>query len=155
MDPDRAKEIVYRSLHLNPNSPVALTVAAWIEAVTNPGEALQLLRRAERMSPRDPRAWFMAAAATLAHLVEERYAQAASCAKKALAQNPRFAITLRHLAISLAKMGELDQAAEAMKKMLEIEPQLTVSKLRARIAFLPQSVWTNFAEGLRLAGLPE
>ncbi|MGH8703088.1 MAG: winged helix-turn-helix domain-containing protein [Burkholderiales bacterium] len=156
MDPHRAKDVVYRSLHLNPNSAIALTIAAWIEApLPNPGKALQLLQRAERLSPRDPRAWFMATAAALAHFVDGAYDQSALFAKKALAQNPRFAIALRLLAASLAKTGELDQAAETMKKVLEIEPQLTASKLRARLPFMPQSIWTNLAEGLRLAGLPE
>jgi TolB-like protein len=156
MDAQRALDIVYHSLHLNPNSAIALTIAAWIEAsLANSGKAMQLLQRAERLSPRDQRAWFIAAGVALAHLVEERYEQAASSAKKALAQNPRFAIALRHLAISLVNMGELDQAAETMKKMLEIEPQLTLSKLRARLTFIPSSIWSSFAEGLRRAGLPE
>ena len=155
-DPYRAKDIAYRSLHLNPNSAIALTIAAFIEApLANPGKALQLLQRAERLSPRDPRAWFMATAAALAHLVDANYEAAASCAKRALAQNPRFAMALRLLAASLAKMGELDQAAETMQKMLEIEPQLTVSKLRARLTFMPQSIWMNLAEGLCLAELPQ
>jgi hypothetical protein len=42
-----------------------------------------------------------------------------------------------------------------MKKILEIEPQITASKLRARLPFMPQDIWTNLAEGLVLAGLPE
>ncbi len=75
--------------------------------------------------------------------------------EKSLGPEPRFAIALRMLAASLAKTGELDQAAEAMKKMLEIEPQLTLSRLRTRLTFMPQSIWINLAEGLRLAGLPE
>jgi tetratricopeptide (TPR) repeat protein len=123
MDPLRAKDIAYRSIHLNPNSAIALTIAAWIEApLPNPRTALQLLQRAERLSPRDPRAWSMATAQVLSHFVEENYEQSANCAKRALAQNPRFAIALRLLAASLAKSGALDQGAEAMKKVLEIEP---------------------------------
>jgi len=156
MDPHRAKDVAYRSLHLNPNSAIALTIAAWIEApLPNSDQALQLLERAERLSPRDPRGWSMATAAALAYFVEGRYDKAASSAKKALAQNPRFAIALRLLAASLAKMQELDQASEAMKKVLEIEPQLTASKLRARLPFMPQSIWSNLADGLRVAGLPD
>ena len=42
-----------------------------------------------------------------------------------------------------------------MKKVLEIEPDLTTTKLRARLPFMPQSIWTNLAEGLILAGMPE
>jgi len=156
MDPVRAKDIAYRSIHLNPNSAIALTIAAWIEApLPNPRTALQLLQRAERLSPRDPRAWSMATAQALAHFVEGNYEQSANCAKRALAQNPRFAIALRLLAASLAKTGALDQGAEVMKKVLEIEPQLTATKLRARVPFMPESIWKNLAEGLMLAGMPE
>ena len=156
MDPLRAKDVAYRSIHLNPNSAIALTIAAWIEApLPNPKVALQLLQRAERLSPRDPRAWSMATAQALAHFVEGNYEQSASCAKKALAQNPRFAIALRLLAASLTKTGALDQGAEAMKKVLEIEPQLTTTKLRTRVPFMPQSIWANLVEGLILAGMPE
>ena len=156
MDPHRAKDVAYRSIHLNPNSAIALTIAAWIEApLPNPQMALQLLQRAERLSPRDPRAWSMATARSLAHFVEGNYEQGATCAKKALAQNPRFAIALRLLAACLAKMGALDQASDTMKKILEIEPQLTASRLRARLPFMPQDIWTNLKEGLVLAGLPK
>jgi len=91
----------------------------------------------------------------LAHLVDGRFDQAAASAKTALAQNPRFAIALRLLAASLASMGEIDQASEVMRKMREIEPQLTATKLRARLPFMPQSIWASLSKGLLLAGLPE
>ena len=97
----------------------------------------------------------MATAQALAYFVEENYEQSANCAKKALAQNPRFAIALRLLAASLANMGALDQGAETMKKVLVIEPQLTMTKLRARLPFMPQSIWAKLAQGLTLAGMPE
>jgi tetratricopeptide (TPR) repeat protein len=156
MDPRRAKGIAYRSIHLNPNSAIALTIAAWIEApLPNARVALQLLERAERISPRDPRAWSMATARALAHFVDQNYELSATSAQKALAQNPRYAIALRLLAASLAKVGALDHASETMKRVLDIEPQLTASKLRARVPFMPQHIWANLSEGLVAAGLPE
>jgi tetratricopeptide (TPR) repeat protein len=148
MDPLRAKDVAYRSIHLNPNSAIALTIAAWIEApLPNPKMAMQVLQRAERLSPRDPRGWSMATAQALVHFVEGNYEQALIRAKKALAQNPRFAIALRLLAASFAKTGALDQAAETMKKILEIEPQLTASRLRARLSFMPQSIGRTWKQG--------
>ena len=42
-----------------------------------------------------------------------------------------------------------------MTEVLRIDPQLTRAKLRARLAFMPESLWNNFAEGLRIAGLPD
>ena len=88
-DAHRARELLGRSLQLNPNSAIALTTAAWNEAMLgNPQKALELLERAERLSPRDPRAWYMASAAALTHFAAGRFEEAVACAKRALAQNP-------------------------------------------------------------------
>jgi tetratricopeptide (TPR) repeat protein len=150
-----SRDLAYRSLHLNPNSAIALTIAAWTEtALSQPDKALQLLRRAERLSPRDPRGWFMAAAISFAHFELGQYPEAAASAKRAAAQNPRSAIVLRLLAASLAMAGERRPAADVIKELLKIDPQLTISRHRARLRFLPEAVWRNYAEGLRLAGLP-
>jgi tetratricopeptide (TPR) repeat protein len=97
----------------------------------------------------------MATARALAHFVDGNYEQSISSAKKALAQNPRFAIALRLLAASLSKMGNAEQAFETMKRVLEIEPQLTSSKLRARVPFMPEVTSKSLSEGLIAAGLPE
>jgi len=155
-DMQRAKELAHRSLALNPNSAIALAIAGWMEVMTaNPGKGLELLRRAQRLSPRDPRGWFMAAASALAHLAEGRFDDAASSARAAVDQNPRFAQGLRLLAASLAKLGHRERAAEVVQQLLEMEPQLTLTKLHARMRGIDQRVWNYWAEGLRLAGLPD
>jgi TolB-like protein len=155
-DPSRAGELSRLSLQLNPNSVMALTAAGWNEAsFGNPAEALKLLDRAERISPRDPRAWFMASARAHAHLQAEQYSEAASWARKALARNPRSTRALRILAMSLGRLGELDKAAEVIREVLAIEPDLTISKMRARLNFWSEAAWKKPAEALRLAGLPE
>jgi tetratricopeptide (TPR) repeat protein len=155
MDPYRARELVRRSLHLNPNSAMALTVAAWTEVVLDDApKALELIHRAERLSPRDPRAWFMSTAASLAYIAQGDYGRAAACAKRALAQNPHSAQALRFVAASLAQLGDIEGAAGAMRQVLTIEPRLTAGSLRARLKFMPEAVWNNLAGGLRLAGLP-
>jgi TolB-like protein/Tfp pilus assembly protein PilF len=156
MDPDHAKELFNRSLYLNPNSAMALAAAGWNEAVlANPEGALELLRRAERLSPRDPRAWLMAAHRAFAHFVAGQFKDAAALAKKALAQNPRSARALRLLAASLARLGEREQAAAAIRELLAIDPQQTISKVGVHLRHWPESGWNNYAEALRLAGLPE
>jgi len=155
-DPYRARELDRLSLQLNPNSAMALTVTALSEtSFGNPAEALELLDRAERISPRDPRAWFMASARAHAHLEAEQYSEAASWARKALARNPRSTRALRILAMSLARLGEPDKAAEAIQQVLAIEPGLTIAKMRPRLDFFPEGAWNKYAEALRLAGLPE
>jgi TolB-like protein len=155
-DPSRAGELLRLSLQLNPNSVMALTAAAWSESLLgNPTEALQLLDRAERISPRDPRAWLMASARANAHFMGDQYSEAASWARKALARNPRSTRALRILGMSLAILGEMDKAAEVIREVLTIEPGLTISKMRARLDFWTEAAWKKPAEALRLAGLPE
>lgn len=156
MDPQSSKELIQRSLHLNPNSFLALTIAAWNEVTLgNPQKALELLHRAERLNPRDPRAWFMANAASLAHVALGDFAKAAAYARRSLAQNPRSAQALRFLAASLALLGDTKAAIDAMHQALRIEPKLTATKLRARVPFIPEAVWSDYARGLKLSGMPD
>jgi TolB-like protein len=155
-DAHRARELVSRSLELNPNSAIALTTAGWAETfLANPAKALEVLRRAERLSPRDPKAWYMAAAAALAHFVAGQFEPAVGCARKALAQNPRFAPTLRVLAASLARLGDMDGAAQSVRELLKLEPHLTLPVLRSRMAHMDESALIPFMQALRIAGLPD
>ena len=155
-DVPRARELAYRSLVLNPNSAIAMAVAGWMEAeLGNSAKALELLRRAQRLSPRDPRGWFIASGMALAHVVDGHFEDAAASARIAADQNPRSTIALRFLAGSLARLGHKEKAASALRDMLEIEPHLTLTKLRERLLGIDERVWSKVAEGLRLAGLPE
>jgi len=77
------------------------------------------------------------------------------CARKALIQNPRYALALRTLAASLARQGRDDEAAAALRKNLDIEPGLTLTTLRTRLMFMDHGHWSRYAQGLRAAGLPE
>jgi TolB-like protein/Flp pilus assembly protein TadD len=155
-DVKRARDLAYRSLILNPNSAIAMAVAGWMEAeLGNSTKALELLRRAQRLSPRDPRGWFIASGMALAHVVDGHFEDAAACAQIAADQNPRSTIALRFLAGSLARLGHKEKAASTLQDMLQIEPHLTLAKLRERLLGIDECVWSKVAEGLRLAGLPE
>ena len=156
MDPSRAKELADLAMRLNPNSAIACAVGGWLEATTgNPSQARELLKRAQRLSPRDPRGWFMAAGMAFAYSTEENSEEAVFWAKQALVQSPRFAIAMRLLAANLAKLGRKEEAKEVMGKVLVQEPKVTLANLRARLMYLDEKVWNSYADGLRLAGLPE
>ena len=155
-DAPRARALAYRSLELNSNSAVALAITAWMEAhVGNPIKAIELCRRAERLNPRDPKGWMIATSLGIAHFFEGRFDLAVVCFEKALDHNPRFTIALRDLAASYAMLGEIEKAANVIQEVLKIEPQLTLSKLRARTRFIDERSWEAFANGLLLAGLPQ
>ena len=156
MDAQLAKELAYRSLQLNPNSAIALAMTGWIDAIlAEPTKALEHLRHADRLSPRDPRTWFINTGMGMAHFISGQNDEAIVWIKKALAQNPRSAVALRLLAASLASLGQKERASEAMRELRKIEPHLTISALHARMQMAHESVWKKFSGALRLAGLPE
>jgi TolB-like protein len=155
MDRLRARELARHSLELNPNSAMALATAGGIEShFGNIGEALELLSRAARLSPRDPRGWFITLETAWAYLVAGRLDEAVATAKKVLTQYPRSSFARRFIVSCLARQGRLNEAVDALREALEIEP-VTLTKLRARLMFLDEKVWSDYAAGLRLAGLPE
>jgi tetratricopeptide (TPR) repeat protein len=155
-DTYRTRDLVYRSLQLNPNSAIAMATAAQIEASMGyPKKALEFLVRAERLSPRDPRGWYITWVMSLAHFMEGQFAEAATAARKSLNLNPRSTLALRLLAASLAQQGELGHAAEVMREMREIEPELTLTKLRSRLMHFKEDFWQEYSRALRLAGLPQ
>ena len=156
MDARRAKDLADRALSLNPNSAVALTVAGWSElALANSTKALDLFQRAERLSPRDPRGWFIAAGLGLAFFLEGEFDRAVSAAKRALLGNPRSAVALQIFAATLATSGKTQEAAAVVKELRNIDPNLTISLWRARTMFIEKAAQEKIAAGLRLAGLPE
>jgi TolB-like protein len=151
-----ARDLAYRALRLNPNSPMALTTAGWVEsALANPDKTIELIGRALRLSPRDPREWLMSTAMASAYLFNEQFQEAVPWAENALVQNPRNNGARRLLAASLAGLGQIDKAREIMREVLEIEPDLTISTLRARRSYRHDRVWKTYSEALRRAGLPE
>jgi Flp pilus assembly protein TadD len=106
----------------------------------NIDEALKLLVRAARLSPRDPRGWFITSKMAWAYHVAGQFDEAISAAKKVLCENPHSAYALRFLAASLARKGRLDGAAEAIREVLNVEPELTLTRLRARLMFIEEKV---------------
>ena len=156
-DIPRARELAHRSLRLNSNSAIALTITAWIEMVAgNEGKAIELYHRADRLSPRDPRGWLTATGLGFAHFYEGHDDEARSWAEKALAQNPRSAAALRCLAVSAAMLGQREKAAVAVRDLLRIEPHFTLSRYKADVRLLADSPWgARLLEGMRLAGFPE
>jgi TolB-like protein len=157
-DGPRSKELFYRSLQVNPNSAIALAIAGWVEAVGNPAKSFELIGRARRLSPRDPREWFMSTGMAMACTYDGKYGEAVTWAEKALVQNRRFAPALRHLAFALVMTGQRERAAEIVQELLLIEPGFSLSRLKARVPFgidSPNSYWDAFSKSLRSAGLPE
>ena len=150
-----ALELFSRSLLINPNSAMALTLSGWIETMRGNHDAgREMIARARRLNPRDPRGWLMSGATAIAAVVEGNYAEAITWAERALTQNRRFAVALRVLAVALVKVGERDRASQIVGELLTIEPELTISGFFTRIPVPFEPMARTYAEALRAAGLP-
>jgi TolB-like protein len=152
---DRARDLFGRSLLLNPNSALALTLAGWIETMCGHADAGRaMVERALQLNPRDPRGWLMSGVLAVAAVSEADYPEAIRWAERALAQNRRFAVALRALAVARVGLGQPDRARQVVAELLSIEPDLTISGFLARIPFPVAAMAQRYAEALAAAGLP-
>ena len=152
-DSESAVELADRAVALNPNSSNAWNNRGWVYRVAGlPDEAIQSFERAIRMSPLDP--LLHAPLAGMAHALIElrRFDEAIVAGKKAQRQNPSFSPAYRCLASAFAHLGRETEAREAAARLLEVDPNFTIS---AWIARGGQSNSKLLIEGLRKAGLPE
>ena len=90
-----------------------------------------------------------------AYFVDGQFDKATSACKKVLNQNPYSGYAPRFLAASLASQGKMTDAALVAQDAIGIEPNLNLEKLRARLMFIEENIWQNYAGALRLAGFPE
>ncbi|WP_454629161.1 winged helix-turn-helix domain-containing tetratricopeptide repeat protein [Bradyrhizobium cenepequi] len=151
-----ARELFSRSLAINPNSAMALTLGGWIEAMRgNQGAGRAMIERAQRLNPRDPRGWFASGALAICAVIDGNFPEAIVWAEKALAQNRRFAVALRVLTVALVKTGERDRAAQVARELLKVEPEFSIAGFLSRIPFPVEPMARTYAEALRAAGVPE
>ena len=152
---DRARALFERSLQINPNSAMALTLAGWIEAMCGrQAVGREMVVRARQLSPRDPRGWLMSGVLAITAVIDEDFAEALLWAERALVQNARFAVALRVAAVALVKLGEPERAKKAVQDLLAVEPGLTVSGFFARIPVPVDSMRQTYGDALREAGVP-
>src|SRR5262249_48980303 len=148
--------LINRALVLNPNLTAAWYASGWVRAFLGETDiAIEHVARAMRLSPLDPLMFLMQALTGLAHFVAGRYAEAAEWVGKAAREQPRFLGAIRNLAASSALSGRLDEAQKAVARARNLDPDLRISNLRDRVGPFRPADFARFAEGMRLAGLPE
>jgi hypothetical protein len=86
------------------------------------------------------------------HLLAGRYDESLSVAERG---SPNDVSNLTLIAASSAFAGRMDKARAAMTRIRESDPNLCISTLKVRLPLRRPEDFARFAEGLRLAGLPE
>ena len=158
-DVPRSKELFDRSLAINANSPMALTMSCWPEMnMGNVGVAVERMARARRLSPRDPHEWMMSMTAGMIHMWAREFPESVAWSERAIRQNPRALPALRTMVVGLVHSNQKERAAEIVRQILQIDPNFTVSSWRRQRApfFRQENPRFNFIlEAYRAAGVPE
>jgi TolB-like protein len=157
-DLDGAIALVERAIALNPNLAIAWYASGTVRAFRgdDPDLAIEHLARAMRLSPLDPLLFTMQGVTAFSHFFAGRYDEAVAWAEKAFWERPNILATLRIAAVSNAYAGRREQARKAVARIRLLDPGMRLSNLRERIGiFRRPADYKKYAEGLRMAGLPE
>ncbi len=130
--------------------------SGWINVwLGKPEMANEHLACALRLSPHDPLSLTYQTALACAQFFNGRYADAWSWAETAMRDRPDYAFPHCIGAASGALAGRMTEAKKTMARLRELMPNLRISNLSELFPLRrPQDV-SNFADGLRKAGLPE
>jgi tetratricopeptide (TPR) repeat protein len=155
-DLEAGEAMIDRALMLNPNLMPAWFASGWVRSFLGETDmAIEHVARAMRLSPLDPLMFVMQGVTALAHFVAGHYAEAVQWAAKAVREQPHFLGAMRNVAASSALSGRLDEAQKALARVLALDPELRLSNLKDRVGpYRPEDL-ARFADGMRLAGLPE
>jgi TolB-like protein/Tfp pilus assembly protein PilF len=157
-DLPHAKSLVDRAVALNPNLAQAWANSGWINLWSgNPAVAVKHLTRAMRHDPlQGDRIATMRAAMAHALFFLDKYDEAMAWAEKTLRENPNAHPSLRVLAASAAFANMTDVARKIGTRLLSADPAFRLSRLESYLGpYQKPEFLEKYAEGLRLAGLPE
>jgi len=150
---DEAIDEFRRALDLNPNFAAAhgyLGLAAALAGRSE--EAITHAEQAIRMSPHDPQNAVFNVAIAAAHYLAGHFSEAVAFGRKAIQQRPGLSGAHRIYVASLAQAGQTDEAREALRRLKELQPNISVAWIEQ---YVPYTVgpMAKFLEGMRKAGL--
>jgi TolB-like protein len=155
-DVDGGIALLDRARLLNPNLAPAWFLGGILRALRGETDAaIEHLTHAVRLSPLDPEMFRMQVGMALAHFFAGRLDLATEWAEKGLGNLPSFLPPVALLAASHAHSGRMDKARLAMQRLRELDPALRLCNLKGWLPIQRPEDFARFADGLRLAGLPE
>ncbi|HEV7320504.1 MAG TPA: winged helix-turn-helix domain-containing tetratricopeptide repeat protein [Ensifer sp.] len=155
-DLDAGIALIDRARLLNPNFALAWFLGGVLRVFRGETEsAIKDLTHAVRLSPLDPEMFRMQTGTAIAHFFSGNYDDALVWAEKALANLPSLLAAVALAAASHALAGRPDEARRYMQRLRQLDPALSVSNLRDWLPIHRPDDFKRFADGLRLAGLPE
>jgi TolB-like protein len=153
---DSGIALLDRARLLNPNLAPAWYLGGILRALHGETDmAIKDLSHAVRLSPLDPEMFRMQVGMALANFFAGQFDAAAQWAEKALGNLPSLLVAAALLAASHAHDDRMDKATLAMQRLRELNPTLRLCDLKDWLPIQRPEDLALFADGLRLAGMPE
>jgi adenylate cyclase len=154
-DLDTARQRCDQAVNANPSHALGWLYRGTVNAFKGEGDAaVKATRRALELSPLDPQRYYFESLAATAELSAHQYENAERLARSSLVLNRMHLSTWRALTIALVCQGRMDEAREALDKVRQLEPELTVERYRARMPNGDLECGRHWACCLAMAGLP-
>ena len=146
-----------KSILLNPNSSGAWWAGGRVHAfLGNYHDAIEHFDRAHRFNPHGTQAHRHWGSVAYAHFIAGRYLDAERAADRAMSTRSPTCVRVKIATCGL--LGRYDEGQKWVKRLLELEPAATVSRLQqyweAPLRRNPRAL-EAFLKGSRLSGLPE
>src|SRR5271169_3386333 len=154
-DHDLALAAVDRATMINPNAAVVLGFGAVTRCLCGDYDrAIAHAEKALHLSPLEPLVYHAAFALALASLLTGRAEEAVGHARRAIEGNRNFAFPHCVLALGCARLGHVEEAAQAVRRLVNIAPGFHIGSLR-RVRFADAARLQSDLDLLRAAHLPE
>ena len=139
----------------NPSDSLAWLLKGTMHAFQAEGRiAVDNTQRARMLSPLDPQSYYYDSLAGTACLAAEDWTGALRLAHRSLQANCLHTSTLRVATIAAWQLGRHEEAREIARKLLRLEPELTIARYLARSPAAPFKTGRTWAVALREAGIP-
>jgi TolB-like protein/DNA-binding SARP family transcriptional activator len=143
------------ALSINANAAPAWMWSAAAQAwMGNGSRAIEEINKAMALSPYDPLMYAYNAYAAIAYLADGQYERAIECALRSLRENRTYTAAYRLLVMALVLAGREDEARASARRLIELEPGLTVAGFRRRYPGSASPHADLLCDALARAGVP-
>ncbi len=151
---DKAVSAAERAIAFNPNFALGHLVLGVAQHYSGRSEgALKYFERAVALDPYCPEIWLHLQAQATYQL--GRYPETVGLLKRRILLNPDTDASRVLLAASYGQMGLVEEAREAWREALRVNPAYSLEQRRKVLPYKNPEDFERVVEGLRKAGLPE
>jgi adenylate cyclase len=151
-DVQRAVAAFERAIELNPSLTMAYQGLAVALSADHPDEAIRVMEKAIRLSPRDPQMHLFLHQLAVAHLIAGRYDDALKREEESLRLRADQPHVYRIIAAASGHLGRRREALDALERMRRVAPHFTLENFRRTNS---QALVDRCVEGWRQAGWTE